>query len=292
MARRKQDSSILLLVAAIFFFYVVSHLNERKAAPPAAPPAAPASSPAAPAAPSAMIVGQRGSYALAKGTRTAYNGYEVHRPPEEKRAAQGYGYANTSTARSLADPPAAVPVGPPPNGSALAPQATPAVRPATSAVRPARPSAPTSSSGPGLIVQVVLVVGAIIVVSKILLSFLENPVEFEKRCARKLKDCGWETSLTKASGDQGADIIAKKDGVVIVLQCKLYHSRSVGNKAVQEAFTAGRHYRAHRSAVVTNNTYTNQAKQVASTTGVLLLHDSDLPNLERLLRGGGSRGSL
>jgi restriction system protein len=93
---------------------------------------------------------------------------------------------------------------------------------------------------------------------------------------------GWNTTVTKASGDQGADVVADKSGVRIVLQCKLY-SGPVGNKAVQEAFTAQRHYAVHRSAVVTNAEFTKSARELASTTGVLLLHYSDLTRLDELL---------
>ena len=58
--------------------------------------------------------------------------------------------------------------------------------------------------------------------------------EFESFCAKVLQDNGFENvNMTKASGDQGVDIIAFKDGVRYAIQCKRY-SNSVGNKAVQE----------------------------------------------------------
>lgn len=278
MARRKQNNSILLLVAVIFFFTWLPALMSQ-AGPPAAPPAAPA-------APPAVVVGQKGSYKLAPGTSTAYNGgYELHRPPAGHAPANSHSYVGTSTPHSLAVSPAAAPFSSAPQGSA---SAAPAVRPAAPAAHPAQPSEPATSDGLGLIIGIVVVGGIVL----LFLRHRRDPIEFEADCAKQLRDTGWDARLTKASGDQGADIIAKKNGVVVVLQCKLYYSRSVGNKAVQEACAARQHYRAHRSAVVTNKTYTNHARQLASTTGVLLLHDSDLPNLERLLRGGGGRGSL
>ena len=88
--------------------------------------------------------------------------------------------------------------------------------------------------------------------------------------------------MTKATGDQGADVIAEKDGTHLVLQCKFY-STPVGNKAVQEAFAAQHHYRATVSAVVTNATFTPSAIALAATTGVLLLHYSDLARLNVLI---------
>jgi restriction system protein len=115
-------------------------------------------------------------------------------------------------------------------------------------------------------------------------SFAEDmtPQDFERSCARIISSVGWKTTMTKATGDQGADVVAEKDGTRLILQCKLY-STPVGNKAVQEAFAAQRHYRAIASAVVTNATFTASAIALAATTGVLLLHYSDLARLNVLV---------
>ncbi len=84
------------------------------------------------------------------------------------------------------------------------------------------------------------------------------------------------------SRDQGVDIIAEKNRIRVVLQCKLY-SRPVSNKSVQEAAAAKMHERAHYAAVVTNNRYTTSSEQLAATNGVLLLHYRDLAQLENML---------
>lgn len=109
-----------------------------------------------------------------------------------------------------------------------------------------------------------------------------TPIEFERWCSSALKAIGWNVTTTKASGDQGADVLADKYGFHIVLQCKLYSS-PVGNKAVQEAFAAQRHYSANASAVVTNADYTPAARELANTTKVHLLHHSDLSRLDEML---------
>src|ERR1700730_11505635 len=64
--------------------------------------------------------------------------------------------------------------------------------------------------------------------------------------------------------DQGVDVVAEKNGIRLVLQCKLY-SRPVGNKAVQEAAAARAHEAADYGVVVSNNRYTQDAQQLAST---------------------------
>jgi HJR/Mrr/RecB family endonuclease len=102
-----------------------------------------------------------------------------------------------------------------------------------------------------------------------------EPLEFERRCSEFLKMCGWRSRTTKASGDQGADIVATKDGITVVCQCKRY-SKSVGNKAVQEVFAAKTFYNAQRGAVITNSGYTKSAIELAGKTGIELFHFSDL----------------
>jgi restriction system protein len=108
------------------------------------------------------------------------------------------------------------------------------------------------------------------------------PAEFEAFCAERLRACGWDVRLTPLSRDQGVDVIADKNGVRVVLQCKLY-SNPVGNKAVQEIAAGRIHQQAHHGAVVTNCSYTTSAKELASTNGIRLLHHTDLPQLEQML---------
>ena len=109
-----------------------------------------------------------------------------------------------------------------------------------------------------------------------------GPAGFELFCAEELRRNGWDSHVTKGSGDQGADVIAQKRGMRLVVQCKLY-SRTVGNKAVQEVVAARAHEGAHAAAVVTNSNFTLPARELAATNGVLLLHYSDLDSLDGLI---------
>ncbi len=105
-----------------------------------------------------------------------------------------------------------------------------------------------------------------------------TPEDFEMYCRDLLIRKGWKASLTKSSGDQGIDIIATYKNIKVVFQCKLYAS-SVGNSAVQEIFAGKVFEQAHFAAVVSNNTYTQSAQQLAQSTKVLLLHYSNLSEL-------------
>jgi restriction system protein len=109
-----------------------------------------------------------------------------------------------------------------------------------------------------------------------------SPTEFEYICSQALINCGWTARTTKATGDQGVDVIAEKDDLKLVLQCKKY-STPVGNKAVQEIYAGQQHELADFAAVVTSSTYTKSAKQLASTCGVLLLHVNDLSSINDIL---------
>lgn len=109
-----------------------------------------------------------------------------------------------------------------------------------------------------------------------------NPYNFEKQCANVLREYGWEANTTPKSSDQGVDVIATKKGKIVAIQCKLY-SKPVGNKAVQEVNSGKTYYKADYAAVVTNNTYTTSARQLARNCGVLLLYYDDLKNLDKAL---------
>jgi hypothetical protein len=60
-------------------------------------------------------------------------------------------------------------------------------------------------------------------------------VEFETHVARLLRDKGYAVQGTPATGDQGADLIATRNGKKIIIQVKKYTNASVGNAAVHAA---------------------------------------------------------
>lgn len=117
-------------------------------------------------------------------------------------------------------------------------------------------------------------------------SDVDDPYEFERRVATFIEEAGWESRVTKGSGDQGADVLATAhDGTEIVFQCKLY-SKPVGNKAVQEAIAARIFYQADLAVVISNQGYTKSAKQLAENSSVYLLHYEQLPEFIEIIDGG------
>jgi len=105
-----------------------------------------------------------------------------------------------------------------------------------------------------------------------------NPYNFEKLLGMIYEAQGYRVEVTPKSGDQGADVILERAGERVVLQAKLY-GQPVGNHAVQEVNSAKNHYRCHRAIVVSNNTFTRAAMELARTNNVELVDRLQLGNM-------------
>lgn len=102
--------------------------------------------------------------------------------------------------------------------------------------------------------------------------------QFEIYLAKLLSINGYRTEVTQASGDQGVDIVAKKNGQTYAIQAKRYVN-PVSNKAVQEVFSGKQYYNLQHAIVVTNNTFTKSAKELAEKTHVTLMDREELRKL-------------
>lgn len=104
--------------------------------------------------------------------------------------------------------------------------------------------------------------------------------EFEQFTADLLRKLGYErVEVTPGSGDQGVDVIAVKNGKRYAIQCKRY-AQKLGNKPVQEVFAGKTIYGCSIAVVLTNNYFTEGAKEAAKATGVELW---DRDTLRRLM---------
>lgn len=100
---------------------------------------------------------------------------------------------------------------------------------------------------------------------------VSSGLEFEVWCAEQLKAQGWQTRLTKASGDQGVDVIAQREDVSVAIQCKKY-SKPVSNKAVQEILAGKTFVSATEAAVIATGGFTKGAIEIAKSAAVDLIH--------------------
>lgn len=110
----------------------------------------------------------------------------------------------------------------------------------------------------------------------------EDGHDFEHWVAAKFKEASWKASVTQASGDDGVDVIAKRGGISVAVQCKRFKG-SVGNKAVQEVYSGMKHMQLDRAVVISTGQYTKAAQNLARTTGVLLLSEHDIQYLWGML---------
>ena len=102
-----------------------------------------------------------------------------------------------------------------------------------------------------------------------------NPYKYEEFIKKLLRDAGFSAIRTRGSGDYGVDVIASKNGKTYALQCKLYN-HTVGAKAVQEIVSGRIFYRADFAIVVSDNSFTDAAKNLARKSDVILTHHKNL----------------
>ncbi len=108
--------------------------------------------------------------------------------------------------------------------------------------------------------------------------------DFEKACAELLSQNGFgNIQLTPESGDYGGDILAEKDQIKYVIQCKRYSS-SIGISAVQEVIASRSIYKCHVGVVMTNSHFTNAAIRLANENNILLWDGDYLNKLDARLK--------
>lgn len=107
-------------------------------------------------------------------------------------------------------------------------------------------------------------------------------VDYEMFLLDLLQAEGWIVSTTPATGDQGVDLLAYRDGVRVAVQAKLY-TTPVGNKAVQEVAAGAIHYKATHAVVVTGAGFTPAARSLAASTRVFLLHHDEIGRLAEMV---------
>ena len=103
-------------------------------------------------------------------------------------------------------------------------------------------------------------------------------IEFELLLKNLFEKMGCKVEMTKASGDFGADLIIEKSGNKCVVQAKRY-SGTVGVSAVQEVVSSKQHYGSPNAMVVTNSTFSSEAKVLAKECDIDLVDRADLEKL-------------
>jgi hypothetical protein len=113
---------------------------------------------------------------------------------------------------------------------------------------------------------------------------ISNGYEFEEYLKTIFEELGYDVKITKRSNDQGGDLVIDRGNVRTVVQAK-YYSNPVGNKAVQEVFSAIAYYNAHKGMVVTNNTFTSSAIALAEVNDITLIDGEELERIRESIIG-------
>jgi restriction system protein len=90
-----------------------------------------------------------------------------------------------------------------------------------------------------------------------------SPREFEEYIAELFKRLGYENvTLTPTSNDKGIDILAKREGVRIAIQCKKYKG-VIGSPQMQTFLGAMQHVEAQKGFFVTTSVFSREAEKFA-----------------------------
>ncbi|OBH43047.1 restriction endonuclease [Mycobacterium mantenii] len=106
-------------------------------------------------------------------------------------------------------------------------------------------------------------------------------VEFEEFVAAQLRIAGYTVTPTASTGDYGVDLIARKDGARMAVQCKRL-AKAVGVAAVQQVVAGALQHGCNRTVVVTNQTFTKAARQLAVTHHCRLVGRTQLQSWTRI----------
>lgn len=103
---------------------------------------------------------------------------------------------------------------------------------------------------------------------------------FEHYIGKIFEKMGYKVHVTKRSGDQGADLVVENVKGKTVVQTKRY-SDNVGNDAVQQVIAAKGFYSAKFGMVVTNQSFTKSAQELAAVHNIELW---DRTKLEQMMK--------
>lgn len=104
-----------------------------------------------------------------------------------------------------------------------------------------------------------------------------TPDRFEDWCATRLRELGYDVTVTGGHGDHGVDLFARKDGELTVVQCKRFgYSESVGEPQIRDLYGAMHDAGATGAIAITTGQYTRQAMDWIRGKPLQLWGPSDL----------------
>jgi restriction system protein len=116
-----------------------------------------------------------------------------------------------------------------------------------------------------------------------------TPEGFEEFVAEVFESLGYDVEAVGGSGDEGADLFVRRDGLRAVVQCK-YHSRGViGSPALQKFLGTIHHTGSHKGFFVTTRTFSLAAEKFVAENPIELIDGTRLVELVQDALGPGAQ---
>lgn len=116
-----------------------------------------------------------------------------------------------------------------------------------------------------------------------------TPEGFEEFVAELFEALGYEVERVGGSGDEGADLLVRKAGLLGVVQCK-YHKRGVvGSPDLQKFLGTVHHTRSHKGFFVTTSTFSLAGERFVAEHPIELVDGPRLVELVHEALGPGAR---
>lgn len=104
-------------------------------------------------------------------------------------------------------------------------------------------------------------------------------LQFESEIARLFLHARYQVAQTPATGDEGIDLVLRKAGKTIVVQCKAHH-QPVGPSVVRELYGAMIHARADEAILVSLDRFTRGVFDFAKGKPIQLMSLLDILRLQ------------
>jgi len=115
-----------------------------------------------------------------------------------------------------------------------------------------------------------------------------TPEGFEEFVAEVFESLGYEVEQVGGTGDEGADLRVKREGLLGIVQCK-YHKRGVvGSPELQRFLGTVHHTRSHKGFFVTTRTFSLAAEKFVADNPIELIDGARLVELVHQAIGPGA----
>ncbi|MBV8267257.1 MAG: restriction endonuclease [Planctomycetaceae bacterium] len=116
-----------------------------------------------------------------------------------------------------------------------------------------------------------------------------TPEGFEEFIAELFEALGYDVECVGGTGDEGADLRVRRDGLRAIVQCKYHRKGVVGSPELQKFLGTIHHTRSHKGFFVTTRTFTLAAEKFVAEHPIELIDGPRLVELVQEAIGPGAR---